>query len=150
MSNLDSESSTSSSDESCRLDAIGRPLTRPVYGSVEESSVLLRVREFLPQLQAATRGSIMDPLVTSEDREVPVELPSRNAMNDQEDDSDASESSFGVEIDVGCGVFDVMGNVDDTELASGGIPTIYSDAAALPQSKVKEDIPLIQEIERSD
>jgi len=89
----------------------------------------------------------MDPRIKKPDTGV-VLLPSEKGFVDDGEAADDSESSFGVEIDVGCGVFDVTGAFDEKTMA--GIPTIYTDSLAEPDSKDNTETRLIQEIDPSD
>ena len=148
MSDAEYDSSSSSDSVDKRLDPFGRPLTRPVYGSVGESDLLRRVREFLPQLKASPGALVIDPRLTKPDTEI-VLLPRDRAMSDCSLGSHSSEASFGVEIDVGCGVFDVNGTVDEKLIGASGIPMIYSDTIGQTTDDQKPPGALIQEIEPS-
>ena len=154
---LDSSSDSDSSDSSVsgineslpKFDEFGRPLSKPVYSSLGESSVLSRVRDFLPIFRDATL-QLSEPRVESQ-REPDVKLPWGNDACDlTESDDDSSHSSYGIEIDVGLGVFDVNGAVDEQALAQQGTPIVSVDHdLETDKAPDAQEFPLIQEIHRS-
>jgi len=119
-SDSSSESSISDDEYRTRLDEYGRPLNRPTFEHIGASSVLNRVKEFLPIFrQAVIVPSEPEIVFTSDD----VLLPTRT--HDQ--DETASDDSYGVQVDVGLGVYDVNGAVDEEALEKNGTPIILVD-----------------------
>ena len=148
MSSADSDSSSSSEDETlCNLDEFGRPLSRPVFGSVEESTVLSRVREFLPQFKASVAQSF-EPRIKNTVDNSSIVLHRSRSMSGASSGSAESASSYGVEIEVGCGVFDVMGEIDEGALSREGIPTVDLDLPTNKRTSSVRPEPLIQEIDQ--
>ena len=147
---LDSSSDSGSSDcESdsgfvAKLDNVGRPLTRPVYVPIGASSVLSRVKEFLPLFRDATL-QLSEPKIMKES--IPeIQLPTQHDSSDP-DDSMSSESSYGVQVELGLGVFDVNGPIDEEALARQGTPVLFTEdepTHAVPSQNASN--PLIEEI----
>jgi hypothetical protein len=145
------DSGSSSGDEpQCAIDEFGRPLVRPSYASVGESSVLSRVREFLPQFKASVVRSF-DPEIkpdTQINNDASILIRRSRSSSDSSALGSESVSSFGVEIEVGCGVFDVAGSVDEEALARENIPTILLGEQNASDSVVDYSAPLIEEVEK--
>jgi hypothetical protein len=144
------DSQTSSDDEQrCTLDEFGRPISRPIYSSIGTSSVLSRVREFLPQFKASVVKSSFDPQILQQDAEttsIILQRPRSSSVSST--GSLDSESSFGVEIEVGCGVFDVTGTIDEEALVRENIPTLsFNVVNNNDDAEPIRDV-LIQEIEK--
>jgi hypothetical protein len=144
MSSIDSDSS-SSEDVSAKIDDLGRPLTRPVYGAIGESSVLARVKDFLPQLRASN-ANVIDPRVDRA-QDSDIILTRVRSPSISSESSTSSGVSFGVEVDVGLGVFDVNGVVDEAAFVQGNIPIVYSNVEGHAGQKGGDAGPLIQEVE---
>lgn len=136
-----------SSKSSARFDEFGRPRVRPLYKAIGESSVLSRARDFLPIFRDATL-KLSDPQIQSQ-LDSHVKIPSSHLVDGElESNSDESESSFGVEIDVGLGVFDVNGSVDEKSIIKQGIPVLSEPVPErAPGSLDNPQTPLIQEID---
>lgn len=150
MSSGDSDSSSSENDAVYQLDEFGRPFSRPAYTSVRQSSVLSRVREFLPQFKASVVKSF-DPKIENPDTDSSILLQRPRSCSGSSSYSAESNSSFGVEIEVGCGVFDVCGEVDERALSREGIPTLELNFSTTSHSNHGDMVtaqPLIQEIEK--
>lgn len=142
-SDSDCSSSTDESQyENNPLDEYGRPLNRPQFRPVGVSSVLTRAKEFLPLFRDATM-QLIEPDVIKNDQIADVRLPTLTEQDRISDESD-SDTSFGVEIDVGLGVYDVSGDIDYLNLERAGIPILDAPSADKPQTTVSVD--LIQEI----
>ena len=126
---MDSSSDSASSSEGTPplsyLDPYGRPLSKPIFASLEESSVLARAREFIPIFRNATM-KLVDPAI-HRPLQPTVRMPSMQASHDTESDECASTSSYGVQINVGLGVFEVEGSVDENTLAQSAIPVVPID-----------------------
>ncbi len=136
-----SESSDCSENETLPVDEFGRPVTRPNFRSVGPSSVLARAKEFLPLFRNAT-VQLIEPDVIAKNSD--IRLPTRPELEGRSDESD-SPSSFGIEIDVGLGVFDVNGDIEHSELSRAGIPIVEIQTES--QSETEHTSGLIQEIE---
>jgi hypothetical protein len=103
------------------------------------------VRDFLPLLKQAN-ASITEPrisVLTDQSSKNDILIPSNQFESDI---SPRSESSFGVEIDVGCGVFDVTGHVDESALSKIGVEIVDSKPIETAP-KSDEPVPLIQELD---
>jgi hypothetical protein len=140
-SSNDTSSSDSSSDSTSprpRLDEFGRPLSRPVFSSIGESSVLMRARQFLPLMKDASL-TLSDPSITK-----PIEFDLKLPSDDLRD-SDSETESVGVEIDVGLGVFDVNGAIDEKELEKSGTQIIDMEGTEIDMTSSRST-PLIQEL----
>jgi hypothetical protein len=122
VSTSSSEGTSSEGGSPRGLDPIGRPLRPPVYTSVGESSVLTRVKEFLPLFRAAPLMRA-DPCMDGVGKSSPL-IELRGTGSDSEPSSPSG--SVGVEIDVGLGVFDVNGEVDEDCLKSQGVEILSS------------------------
>ena len=137
---MSSESGFSSEGDSVncgRLDDFGRPFERPVFQSIGESSVLSRVKEFLPLLKAAG-SNLCEPKLVSDraphgDNIIIPRL--RTQSVDSSVSGAGSDSSYGVEVDVGMGVYDVNGLFDETS-ASSRIPVIDTTASLRADNEI--------------
>ena len=124
-------SSSSSSPLPCLLDKFGRPVERPDFCSIGESSVLSRVKSFLPLLRSAELRTI-EPNIKpqrSEPSGSEIKLPRMRMGSFSSVSSESSCSSYGVEVNVGIGVFEVNGNIDNFSGGASGIPIIESLSA---------------------
>lgn len=149
-SSSDSESDSGSLGSPCVskdiFDEHGRPRVKPNYSFIGESSVLSRAREFIPLFREATL-KLNDPKILPLVTDAEIRLPERHvdSLIDEEDDDASSSSSFGVEVDLGIGVFDVNGAIDDDALMSAGVPIIQAPDKEVSVST--HSTPLIQEVE---
>jgi hypothetical protein len=120
-----SSDSSSSSDDfdgeiRNRIDEFGRPVARPQFQPCGESQVLARAKEFLPLFREATFRLIEPDMVTENSTDIRLSLDELHTASEDTD----SENSFGVEIDVGLGVFDVNGAIEDSVVKQAGIPIV--------------------------
>ena len=127
-SDSSSESTGNSSDDlspTAKLNEYGMPHSKPVFSSIGQSSVLNRAKEFLPLFRKATL-QIIDPKI---EKPIPLDvlLPSERTISPASDSPSSSQSSYGVEVDIGMGVFDVLGSVDENALINKGTPVILTD-----------------------
>jgi hypothetical protein len=134
INSLGSSDCSSSSEDSdvavrSRMDDYGRPRTRPQFRSCGESQVLARAKEFLPIFRDATFRLIEPGIVTEPSADIRLPLEEHQT----ESDDTSSENSFGVEIDVGMGVFDVNGTIEEFEAKQAGIPIIELQSAEKPE-----------------
>lgn len=145
---VDSDSDESSSSRnSGRLDQFGRPFQKPSYSSTEEPPIVARLRQFLPLLEASTKRD-SDPRIDSStsSKSGDILLPRVRSSSDISDSSQATDSSYGIEIDVGCGVFEVNGEVDEVSLLRNGVPIIQDSGCDLHESQSRS-VSLIQELD---
>lgn len=147
-SSSDSESSSEGILRFSNLDPYGRPLSKPIFGSLEESSVLARAREFIPIFRNATM-KLVDPEI-HRPLQPSVTMPHMEESHDTECDECASTSSYGVQIDVGLGVFDVTGSVNENTLAQSGIPLVPIDIEGHSINPDQINGPLIRVISESE
>ena len=113
--NSSSSSSDASDTEETSPDApFQMPASRPNFGPIEASTVLSRLRQFIPVFIAAPTENC-DPLVLDE------------AILTQEPNPDAVEP--GVEMQLSLGVYDVEGKVDEGKLSEMGIPVVGQEKA---------------------
>jgi hypothetical protein len=131
----------SDAEQRPRLDEIGRPLTRPTYQPIGQSSVLSRVKEFLPIFRDAALVPSEPQILYEKDSD--IILP--KTEDQTYDDDFSSQSSYGVEVDVGLGVYDIHGAVDESALALTGTPTIYMDS--VEDANLTVAGPIIEEIQ---
>ncbi len=144
----DSESSDSSSSASSN---IGSPVPlqcRPNIGPLEESNVLNRIKEFLPLFKSATIR-LSDPVMTSvkSGDDCSLEVKTRDMDIDSQSET-SSMCSMGVEIDLGLGVFDVNGDLDENVLKASGTEIVDSsaDMDQVTLGTSKDGGPLIVEV----
>lgn len=145
---IDSDSdSSSSSSNSAHLDQFGRPFQKPIYSSTEVPSIVARLREFLPRLKNSPLPN-SDPRIDSSTnpKSDDILIPRLRSSSDVSNSSNASDSSFGIEIDLGCGVFDVNGDVDEDSLVRKGVPIIEDNTSDAQKSQIRS-VSLIQELE---
>jgi len=141
-----SSSSDGSENAIKRLDEFGRPFQRPNFRSIEACSALSRAKEFLPLFRNATL-QLIEPVVIPQEPTGNIQLPTRTDQEEIWDDSE-SDASYGVEIDVGLGVFDINGDIENSVFGSTGIPVI--ETATINQSRTVSSGDLIQEIDNSE
>jgi hypothetical protein len=137
------ESSSEGTSPAIRLNEYGMPLSKPVFVSIGQSSVLNRAREFLPLFREATLH-IMDPKI-EKPNDSEILIPRERSCSSFSDNSSDSQSSYGVEVDIGMGVFDVNGSVDEETLIKNGTPMILTHTVSESGPDHMES-PLIQEI----
>ena len=152
-SDLSDSVSDSSLEDVPRLDDLGRPLERPVFRPIGESSVLSRVKEFLPLIKAAGLH-MSEPKVRecNQGGSSDIKIPLNRKQSEDSVSSQSGASSFGVEVDVGLGVYDINGVLDEDTAEKMGVPIIESnpamrDSNVLHQYTKSTNFPtLIQEI----
>ena len=149
-SSSDSESACSvTSSESfatVAVDSHGRPLVKPKYSSIGVSSVLSRAREFLPIFRDAT-VKLNEPKILDLNSEPELRIPGRSSDPLDIEDDASSESSFGVEVDLGLGVFDVNGPVNEESLKLNGVAVLQGSYGECQAPGLNSH--LIQEVDNS-
>ena len=142
----DSDSGSGSNSPSEIADCLRPPKSavKPDFSSVGVPSVLARAREFIPLFRDATL-KLYDPEIRLMEKTPDIKIPTGLDGHVDDEDEASSVSSFGVEVDVGLGVFDVNGAIDEESIQRTGVPVLD---APVTGSSVRSDVsPLIQEVD---